>query len=334
MSSPAVAVLAVDGGNSKVDVALVARDGRLLATASGPTVSHQQVGVEAGTARLRDLVHGAAKRAGLDTHAMPIAEVGLFCLAGADSRQDVRLVEAALEASGLSRKTTVLNDTRAGLRAGSDRGWGVIVICGSGVNCSGVAPDGREARFAALGPISGDWGGGGDIGRAALAAAVRARDGRGPRTSLERHVPAYFGLTRPIALTTVLYEGRIDESRLRELAPTVFAAAAEGDAVARDILDRLADELALMAIAIIRRLHLTRTDLDVVLAGGIFRADDSTFVDRLTKAVQRVAPRARLVALRTPPLLGAALHGLEEMDDGRQPAALRRLRREFAERGD
>ena len=331
MSSPRPAVLAVDGGNSKVDLALVAQDGRLLATASGPTVSHQRVGVQAGIARLGDLVRGAAERGGLDAQALPIAELGLFCLAGADARKDVRLLEAALEATGLTGRTRVLNDTRAGLRAGSDRGWGVIVICGSGVNCAGVAPDGREAGFAGLGDISGDWGGGGDIGREALAAAVRARDGRGPRTSLERSVPAHFRLSRPSALTDALYEGRIDETRLRELAPAVFAAAAEGDAVARQILDRLADELAVMAIAIIRRLHLTRTDPDVVLAGGIFRAEDPQFVDRLADAVHRVAPRARLVPLRTPPLLGAALLGLEELGNA-EPAVLRRLRRQFAAR--
>ena len=332
MSSPPAAVLAVDGGNSKVDIALVGRDGRLLATASGPTVSHQRVGVEVGTARLRDLVLRAAAQAGLDPGALPIAEVGLFCLAGADSRKDVRLLDAALGATGLSGQTTVLKDTRAGLRAGSDRGWGVIVICGSGVNCAGIAPDGRQAGFAGLGPISGDWGGGGDVGRAALAAAVRARDGRGPRTSLERRVPAHFGLTRPIALTDALYEERIDETRLRELAPAVFAAAAKGDVLARQILDRLADELALMAIAIIRRLHLTRMDPDVVLAGGSGRARDVEFLNRLADAVHRVAPRARLVPLRTPPLLGAALLGLEELD--RPPAVLRRLRREFAARAD
>ena len=333
MSSPRAAVLAVDGGNSKVDLALVARDGRVLAADSGPTISHQQVGVEAGMSRLGEVVQRAAAAAGLGTAALPIAEVGLFCLAGADSRRDVRLLEAGLRATGLTRRTTVLKDTRAGLRAGSDRGWGVIVICGSGVNGAGVDPDGREAGFAGLGDISGDWGGGGDIGRAALAAAVRARDGRGPRTSLERSVPAHFGLARPSALTDALYSERIDETRLRELAPSVFAAAAKGDAVAREILDRLADELALMAIAIIRRLHLTRKDPDVVLAGGIFRAHDAQFLNRLAGAVHRVAPRARLVPLRTRPVLGAALLGLEEL--GRpDPAALRRLRREFAARGD
>ena len=39
------AVLAVDVGNSKTDVALVALDGRVLGAVRGPTASHQQVAV-------------------------------------------------------------------------------------------------------------------------------------------------------------------------------------------------------------------------------------------------------------------------------------------------
>jgi N-acetylglucosamine kinase-like BadF-type ATPase len=329
VSSPPAGVLAVDGGNSKVAVALVARDGTLLGTARGPTISHQQVATPEAMARLARSVRKAAASAGLDPTTRPIAEAGLFCLAGADLPSDVHLLHSALQATGLTRTTTVLNDTYAGLRAGSDRGWGVIVVCGTGVNCLGRAPDGRVAGFPALGSIAGDWGGGGDVGRAALAAALRGRDGRGPRTILERRVPAHFGLARPLSVTMALYAGRIEQSTLRELSPTVFAAAAEGDEVARAIIDKLADELAAMANAIIRRLHLTRTDLDVVLAGGVFRSNDARLLDRLGDLVHRVAPAARLIPLRAPPLLGAALLGLEELADGRRPVAERRLRAAF-----
>ena len=42
------AILAVDGGNSKADVALVMADGSVLGAMRGPTVSHQAVGLEAG----------------------------------------------------------------------------------------------------------------------------------------------------------------------------------------------------------------------------------------------------------------------------------------------
>ena len=36
------------------------------------------------------------------------------------------------------------NDTLALLRAGTERGWGVAVVCGAGINCVGVGPDGPQ----------------------------------------------------------------------------------------------------------------------------------------------------------------------------------------------
>jgi len=31
----------------------------------------------------------------------------------------------------------------------------LAVVCGAGINCIGIAPDGRQARFPALGEITG-----------------------------------------------------------------------------------------------------------------------------------------------------------------------------------
>ena len=101
------------------------------------------------------------------------------------------------------------NDTFAVLRAGTERGWGVAVVCGAGINCVGVAPDGRDARFPALGAITGDWGGGYDVGLAALSAAARSEDGRGPATTLEHAVPAHFGFETPLELATAIHAGEI-----------------------------------------------------------------------------------------------------------------------------
>ena len=84
----------------------------------------------------------------------------------------------------------VRNDTFAVLRAGTERTWGVAVVCGYGTNCSGVAPNGRTFRFPAFGDLSGDWGGGHDIGAAALWHAVRAEDGRGERDDAPNARPA------------------------------------------------------------------------------------------------------------------------------------------------
>lgn len=307
-----VAILAVDGGNSKTDVALVAADGHLLAAVRGPTTSHQQVGLDVGADRLAALVGEARGRVGV-RDGIP-ATVAVYALAGADTPSDDRRLARALAARELAAEGTVLNDAFAPLRAGAADGWGVALICGSGMNAAGVAPDGRRARLAALGAISGDWGGGGDVGLAALGAAVRARDGRGPRTSLERGVPAHFGLSRPIDLTRAIEAGTLAQARLRELSPLVFQAATAGDPVARSIVDRLADELVVMAAAIIRRLGLTRRRPTVVLAGGVFAARDDAFEARIRDGVTAVAAGARVRRSEAMPVLGAALLGLDRLD--------------------
>ncbi len=318
------AVLAVDGGNSKADLAMVAADGTLLGAVHGPTMSHQQVGLTEGMARLRRLADRAMAEAGgrdggtamadsVAGRAAAVATLGVYCLAGADYPTDVRLLRRGIEDLGLTGETVVLNDTFAALRAGAHRPWGVALICGRGINACAVAPNGRSARFDALGDDSGDWGGGLGIGKAALAAAVRGRDGRGRRTILERLVPSHFGLSSPAALTRARYEERIEEARLTELAPIVFEAATGGDAVARAIVDRLADELVAMATALIRRLHMTRLDPEVVLGGGVFHATDRAFYERLEAGIRKVAPEARTVRLTAPPVLGAALIGLDRL---------------------
>jgi N-acetylglucosamine kinase-like BadF-type ATPase len=260
------AVLAVDGGNSKTDLALVSRSGALLALVNGPTISHQQVPIETAMNRLRAFVDKAQSQGAVPGQ----IEIGSFCLAGADFPRDVSLLRDAIGAAQVASRIEVRNDAFAALRAGSPSGWGVVVICGAGVNAVGAGPDGREARLAGIGDLSGDWGGGMGVGREALAAAVRARDGRGAATALSVLVPRALGKRRPIDVTRAMYDGRMSQRRLEELAPVVFAAAANGDVVSRSIVDRLADELAVMAVAIARRLRVARREVDVVLTGGVF----------------------------------------------------------------
>ena len=98
-------------------------------------------------------------------------------------------------------------------------------------------PSGRTAGFLALGDYTGDSGGGIGLGVAALGAAVRARDGRGPATLLATSVPAHFGLRRPEQVAVAVHTGAISYDRLHVLAPVLFGAAADGDAVATGLVD-------------------------------------------------------------------------------------------------
>src|SRR5262249_7025688 len=101
--------------------------------------------------------------------------------------------------------------------------------------------------------------------------------------------------------------------RLSEVAPLVFKAADAGDAVATGMIDELADEIVLTANAAIRRLHLTRSDVHVVLGGGVLRAAGKQLLGRIRDGIREAAPRAEIRQLEAPPLVGAALIGLDAM---------------------
>ncbi len=324
-------VLAVDGGGSKIDVALVRRDGQVVGATRvrlgdldhSTWLVQPQIG-ERHLVPVGAAIAEAARQAGRRPDGLPVAEVGVFCLAGADLPSDERRLLAWVSGSGWAERPEVRNDTFAVLRTGTDRTWGVAVVCGYGTNCTAVAPDGRVTRFPAIGQLSGDWGGGSEIGGLAAWHAVRSEDGRGPKTVLQQVVPAHFGLRRPRQLTEAMYFQRIDVERLSELPPIVFEAAMNGDAVARGIVDRQADEIVTMAGTAIRRLRMTRLDVQVVLGGGIFRNRDEAFFERIRDGLGRVAPASTIVPLTAPPVVGAALIGLDVVAS--RPAARRRLR--------
>jgi N-acetylglucosamine kinase-like BadF-type ATPase len=306
-------VLAVDGGGSKTDVALVRDDGSLVGLARGPLSHPHHIGVKASVAVIQQLVAEAGGA----------GDLAVLLLAGIDFPDEEEAYLKAATAAGFGTRIIVGNDTFAVLRGGSERGWGVAVTCGAGINCVGIAPDGRQLRFPSLGDISGDWGGGRDVGIAAIFAAARSEDGRGPRTTLEQLVPAYFGYETPAELARAIHLGEVPERAVVELSPLTFAAAAD-DPVAAEIVDHVADEVVAIARAAITRLDLAREAVDVVLGGGILRSRNERLLNRIEAGLREVGPDLSIHVFESAPVLGSALLGLDEL--GADDDAKKRLR--------
>src|SRR4029450_4978742 len=227
--SYSTAILAVDGGNSKTDVALVDAGGGVLGAARGPGTSHHHLGVPAAMDALEALVTAACHDAGLPPGDRPLATTGVWCLAGVDFPADDQALGPAIAGRRWADEGLVHNDVFAVRRAGSDRTWGVGVVVGAGMNCVGVAPDGREVRFPAIGELSGAGGGGPALGGAAVGAPPRGEAARGQPTTLTRLVPGWFGQRSALALVEALFLGRIERRRVLELVPLVFADAGGGE---------------------------------------------------------------------------------------------------------
>ncbi|WP_079127106.1 N-acetylglucosamine kinase [Streptomyces sp. TP-A0874] len=329
-------VLAIDAGNSKTDVALIGADGGVLATARGGGFRPPAVGVGPAVDVLAEAVARAvAARGGAGgsgTSGPPYARRVSACLANADLPVEERRLREELERRGWGVDTDVANDTFAVLRAGTDEPRGVAVVCGAGINCAGMLPDGRTARFPAVGRLSGDWGGGAGLAEEAIWFAVRAEDGRGEPTELARALPEHFGLPSMYALIEAVHLGRIARGRQHELAPVLFATASGGDRVARSIVYRQAEEIVLMACVALERLSLLGEEAPVLLGGSVAAARHPLLHDRVVELLADRAPKAVPRVVTAPPVLGAALLGLDRLGSG--PEAAARLRSYYASAPD
>ncbi len=296
-------VVAVDGGGSKMDAVAVDLAGTVLGRSRGPGGYPQFGGLAASVAQVDGLVRAVAGDA-------PVVRAGLY-LSGLDLPQEVAAyAEAVAGYDWASCGLDVENDLFALLRAGTQAADAVVVVCGTGINAMGLRTDGATVRFASLGRLSGDWGGGGGLGEEALWHAARAEDGRGRSTELLPAVREHFGVRSIADLIAQFHFGRRETDELRDLTPMVLRLASS-DAVAGTLVDRQAEEVVTMALTCLRRLDLLGVPVPVVLGGGVLRSGNQRLLNGIQAGLADGAPLARIVPVSAPPILGAALLTLE-----------------------
>lgn len=304
------AVLAIDGGNSKTDVCLLSAEGDLLGYARGRGSNHQNIGLNAVIEVLSALITAAADEAEISVRPT-IAHHGAVYLAGADFPRELQMLRDRISLAGWAPEFSLDNDTFPLLRAGTKAANRIAVVCGAGINCVGVSAAGGLVRFPSVGDISGDWGGGASLGTEALFLAVRAEDGRGRPTALREAIIQHFGTASMAELTAALHFHEMPRSRLHELVPVLLQVAEAGDGPAVSVVDRLAEEVFLLARVALDRLQLRDQPTDVVLGGGVLASQDPLLMRGVLQRLAAYAPQANVLVVDDPPVVGAALLGLD-----------------------
>ncbi|MBN1964761.1 MAG: ATPase [Anaerolineae bacterium] len=292
-------LLGVDGGGSKTEALLVDQAGQVIGFGQSGGSNHQTIGLDTAIRHIREAAQQAL--------AGRRAQYAAHCLAGADLPPDFALLKPALTGLGLSEAFVLYNDVIAVFRAGSSQPFGMAVVCGMGFNAGGISRDGCEERFPALGAVTGDRAGGGYIGEAALGAAFRAWDGRGPVTCLQQDVMQALGADTMLALAERLVQNQITHWQIAALTPLVFAAAARGDAVARGLIREQGREIGTAILAILRRLDLLDVSCQAVLGGSVFYGEGTLLMRTVRRAVRPFAPLVEIKRLDMRPVVGAAL---------------------------
>ena len=303
-------VVAIDGGGSKTDVAVVdVVTGDVVGTSRGAGCSHHQIGIDATVVVIDEAVTAALA----DARAVPsdVRHVGCY-LTAIDLDSEQAAVHAALSRlPWASRSLVVDNDVFALLRAGTDAPDAAVVVCGTGINGVAVRADGATARVLALGQISGDWGGASGLAEEVLWYAARAEDGRGEPTALRAALLSWTGRDSVHDVTLAVHTGELSVSSWWGRAADVVELADAGDAVAISLVERQGTEIALLAASLLARLGLAGSAVPVVLGGGIGAAADPRLVAAAARTLAERAPLATLSVVTAPPVTGAVRLALD-----------------------
>ena len=263
-------VLGIDGGGTKTVAWLASRTGGgatpIAGRGSSGSANFQTVGAGAAIENLNAAVDGAFQEFGDAPGSVAAAVVAL---AGSDRDENRQVVERWAVERRLARRVRVVHDALPVLAAGSPEGWGVALICGTGSLCFGRSQDGRSAKAGGWGYLFGDEGSAYAVAVAGLRAAAMAADGRGPATRLLEAFLGRLGLHRPEDLVSSVYAMASDRAAVASLALEVTNAAADGDTIAEQIMDRAAGDLSAMVGAVAGKLDFSSTAFPLALAGGM-----------------------------------------------------------------
>ena len=299
--------LGIDVGSSKTHALIVDETGRCVGFGKAGGGNHQNVGYDGLTDVLRESFGQACESAGV--HVASIRAAG-FGVAGYDFPSDRERHLQAIASLDLSCPMEVVNDGLNGLLAGATRGMGVNVTAGSSNNCRGRGRNGKEGRIVGNGIMFGEFGG---------AYEIAAR-------GLQMVNYAWIKRIPPTALTQIYIEatGARDEMDLMEglsnsqyhlfpyLAVRVTEAARDGDPAASDVVEWAGQELGWLAVAVARQIEMHDEEVEIVQSGSVFEAGE-IIMKPMRELVLKHCPKAKLIRLDGPPVVGAVVLGMEQV---------------------
>ncbi|MBL8175539.1 MAG: ATPase [Bryobacterales bacterium] len=261
--------LGVDGGQSSTTAMVGDESGCVVGYGRGGPCNHVKTGdgKKKFTGAMEACLGAAFAQAGLDPSS---ARVETACLGFSGGPADK---EALLKEMLRVERMLVTHDGLIALSGATAGAPGIIAIAGTGQFCFGRNAAGVTARAGGWGFSFGDEGGGYDLTRQALRAALRMEEGWGPTTSLRDRLLQATGASTANDLLHRFYTDEFPRPRIASFSKLVDQAATEGDGIAQEILQQAARQLAIYTAAVRRRLFQEGEAVAVAYIGGVFRSD-------------------------------------------------------------
>jgi N-acetylglucosamine kinase-like BadF-type ATPase len=298
-------LLGIDVGNSKTHTLIADLSGNLIGFAKSGCGSYEVLGPEGYQNALQKSTEKVIHQVGIQKS--DIAGMG-FGLAGYDWPSEKPIMDAGIQSLHINAPYRFVNDVVIGLIAGTTEGWGIAVDAGTGNNVRGRDEKGNEGRITGNGIWFGEFGGAGELVWRATVMTTYAWSQRSPKTRLTKMFMDYAEAEDENQLIELLAMRQVNPSPA--LAKEIFKLAAEGDSVASEVVNWNANQLGLNVNTVIRQLHFEDKSFEIVLIGSIFNVGEA-YIAPLRETIHKFAPKAQLIKLSVPPVIGAVLLAAE-----------------------
>jgi glucosamine kinase len=292
-------VLGFDGGGTKTECVVVDSTGKILAHSFAGPSNSSRIGVESAAQEIEKAADLCLKEVGAARTAVAALGAGLAGTTDPGRKEKMRV---ALAAAFPGAAVNIFTDLEMALAAAGE-GQVIVLVAGTGSAAIGRDAQGQIWRTGGYGPLHSDDGSAYDIGSRAVSQAIKEREPRGADSSLGKAILEQLGYTSWPDLWQRATQR--PDSVFPLVFPVVAAAADEGDAAAREILVRAAQELASLVQAVAEHGAYGREEVLIAKTGGT--VGRSTFFDaQLDTALKRLLPLARIGGLRMSPAEAAA----------------------------
>lgn len=255
--------LGIDGGGSKTRC-LAGDEACILGAGEAGGSNVVRLGAETARRNLQEAIQRACASAGIQP-----ADVEHVCVgvAGASVREVNHTVREAIRAI-VPGEVEVVGDMVVAMASAFADQPGAIVIAGTGSIAFGRNEKGESARAGGWGFAVSDEGSGHWIGRAAVAAVLRAHD-EGRDTGLTRAIRDAWKLSDTADLVRMANAQPAPD--FAQLFPVVLKASDAGEWLASTLLNSAGTELAKLGEVVLRRLWTSEQTMRVAMGGGVFQ---------------------------------------------------------------
>ena len=303
MTSKEGIVLGMDIGGTKTHAILGNTKGELLGQGFSTAANINFVTLQQAEGAFTEAIGTAKKEAGIEQLQTEVAVIGI--------EPSPEPLHPVLNKLAKPKKIIHKKEGECSLVGGLGEHVGLSLIAGTGSVGWGRNKDGKTHMTSCWGTI-GDEGSAYDLARRGVNAAFWAADGRGPKTVLVDKLLEKFQVEDMRDVCTPIYQNEDIRKNFSSLSRMVMQSALEGDAVAREIVEEGAKQIAIFLTACAEQLGMQNDQYKIAATGGLV-SKGGWYFDLIQAALRQKHPGATLVQPEFEPGVGAVLLALKEL---------------------